>query len=175
MPLGHLLAGGLASTHLFGIYVVHSVASLAYHLFPCRETYWTDTSLINLLLMERVYRKTAHPAVYGVGLLSMVLEPVKSHTWVAARSAVAAYVGDVGYGYHGCFLLCGVVYAWSSYSTVSHPRWSSFLYGVFHLGLGVFSYKEVEAHVQEEDDLSLGMRCLVYSLFGCYVACGLIS
>lgn len=93
MPLGHLLAGGLASTHLFGIYVVHSVASLAYHLFPCRETYWTDTSLINLLLMERVYRKTAHPAVYGVGLLSMVLEPVKSHTWVAARSAVAAYVG----------------------------------------------------------------------------------
>lgn len=162
MPLGFVHGGGEVISVLFVFYVLHFMASFRYHVHPSALTYLCDTSMINLLIMERGYLKTKNMMVCVVLMASVLMERVKSHKWVVVRAGVVCLLGDISVMYISMWFMVAMCYGSSVGCAIGFPFWSSLTCALYHVFLGFLSAIEVGMYPEYSNN---PWRLVCYFLF----------
>lgn len=160
MPMGYIRGGGEVYSMLFVIYVLHFGASFLYHVYPSTLTYLCDTSMINLMIMERGYLKTDNKMVCIVLMATMLMERVKSHKWVVVRAGLVCLLGDISTMYVSMWLIVAMCYATSVGCVQDYQFLSSLTCALYHLFLGFLSAIEAKKTVIQGD-----LSFIFYSFF----------
>ena len=145
MPLGFLVGGGPARSILFLFYIVHSLASFAFHLFPSALTYLIDISLIDLMCMERIYTISRNLGVYVFYLVYISMNDTKTAVGVIIRIAWASLFSPrIASVYYICMVLLMFITFLQScqYSLQRDAFKTTLTCCLFHLYLGCVSYME---------------------------------
>lgn len=166
MPIGFLYGGGRVFSSCFFLYICHAIVALIYHLYPCSSIFWLDTSLTNLLLIERSYLKTKSLWVYMLGMLSIWMEP----SWVLMRSIAMILMGNITFSYlYQWMVCCFFYYCTFHYMLVRKMTMTTIACVFFHVGLGVFSCIEVDLYVEEDEMMwKRFTRYLIYNFYVFY-------
>lgn len=166
MSAGFLYGGGHVFSSCFFLYMCHAIVSLVYHLHPCPTIYWFDTSLANLLLMERSYYKTKNLWVY---IPSIFMEPA-SQSWVLLQSIAMIFMGGITFSYlYQWMVCCFFYYGVLHYMLVGKKNMSTTACVFFHVGLGVLSCMEVGLYTEEQEMVwKRFVRYLIYNLYVFY-------
>lgn len=144
MPLGFLIGGGKPASMLFLFYLLHSLASFSFHLFPSAHTYFLDISLIDLLCMERRYMTSHNLWVYTLYLVSMLAEDTKTHWGVVLRIGLGIASTWTGSVYYLCMVMIMFLTFLQSchYAEKNDVAKTTLTCCLFHLYLGCVSYME---------------------------------
>lgn len=181
MPLGYLLAGGDWNSCLFLVYIIHSIASYFYHVYPSENTYFFHVEFINILITERVYAITGNIWIYMLCVCNVLFEPTRSHTFVIIYvflffSIYSSYTGDYT-TFHNFFFSCVLIfYCFSCFFHSFEDQYdtlSTLSTTLYHVYLGVASFIEVGMYQHNDthtDDhipiLFIGIiRCIGFFLF----------
>ena len=168
MSIGFLMGGGQMFSSLFVVYVIHSLASFSFHLFPSAFTFHFDISMIDLVSMERAYTKSQNVWIYPCYILSMFTEDTKTHNMLIMRTALVILFTLIPSMYYICmWLLVLLTFLQSCHYVFKKDMFKTTLACcLFHLYLGVVSYMEV-IHYHGENTISWIEKLVRYS---CYLA-----
>lgn len=139
MPIGYLYGGGEYCSILFVMYILHSFASLLFHLFPCEETYTMDTFFINLVAIERGQSALFRWWLYLLGLISMVIERKKSHLFVVIRVMLVILLSNTDMFTYYNWIICCLLFILSSYFMFKLDAFKTTIFCcLYHLHLGYY-------------------------------------
>lgn len=174
MPIGFLWAGGKITSNLFLIYILHSMISLCFHIFYSPLTYFLDTSMINLLIMERGYLLSQNLWIYILCLTSMFLEKKKSHQMVILRVGfvcILNYHKNISQIYLLLWFVTLIFFIVScKYAQINHFILTTTTCIMYHIYLGLLSSVEVEYYIDKETtNLHVFSRYCFYFLFLSYM------
>lgn len=173
LPIGHVIGGGNVGSVLFLVYLLHGCASFCFHLFPSEITYWVDVCMINLLIMERVYTITGLVWIYPIYVTSMLMEPIKSYTYIIGRVMVFISIFSCLDIYDVClWVVCLLTFIQSFYYAVrGHASKTTLTCCLYHLYLGILSALEVRHHkpTSATGFMTTLLRFCMYYVFVFYV------
>lgn len=181
MPLGFLLGGGEPASLLFLFYLLHSLASFVFHLSPSAPAFLLDTSLIDLLCMERRQMVSHHPWVYTLFLVATFVEDTKTMGGVVLRVGLAiasTWVWTGSMHYLGMVLVMFSAFLLSCHCVQEkHVVGTTLACCLFHLSLGCVSYIETGYYDwgHQPQMVEKLFRHCVYLVFAFYTATYLTS
>lgn len=144
MPVGFLIGGGQTMSLLFFFYLLHSLASFSFHLFPSELTYFLDISMIDLLTMERGYTKLNNLWIYPCFIAMMLVEKNKTQWGLMIRIGLVLIFTPVKSIYYICLWFISLLAFLQSccYILKKDVFRTTLTCSLFHLYLGCVSYME---------------------------------
>lgn len=175
MTIGFVIGGGCVSSTLFLFYILHSIFSFGFHMFPSALTYYLDTRFIDLIAMERAYNISQNLWVYPAYLATMFLEQkTHSHWWVVVRIMCTILIlatPQFSIYYFFMWVLCLFTFIQScSYMMKKNVFKTTLTCCLYHLYLGVVSTLEVSYYKNNENNwMEQLLRYCCYLTFVFYV------
>lgn len=145
MPIGFFTGGGgRLSSSLSLFYIMHTAASFCFHLFPSHNTLWLENSLLNLLIMERLYRKNHNLWAYPLYMMSFVYEKTDTIGGAMAR-LIIAIISTLPSVYDICmWIICFLTLIQSmNYRWKNDPFKTALTCCLYHVYMSILSHMEV--------------------------------
>lgn len=170
MPLGFIIGGGNVRSILFLVYVIHSIFSLCFHLFPSELTYWLDVSTINLLIMERWYNFNSIIWTYPLYLATMFYEFPKSHIGIIVRVIIILILSRISSIYYWClWAICFFTFAQSYQYMLKRNAFKTIITCcLYHIYLGCICSIEV-SYYNRENNICLWEQILRYFFYFVFI------
>lgn len=171
MPLGFIVGGGSINSILFLFYIIHSMASLSFHLFPSELTYWLDISMINLLVMERGYNLCCSVWVYPLCLITMFYESPKSHVGCVIRTVMIVILSQTSSIYYWCmWIICLFTFLQSSNYMIKGDAFKTMLTCcLYHIYLGCICSIEISYYKSFSGNSCLLEQFLRYCFYFVFI------
>lgn len=173
MLIGFLMGGGHPMSFLFFFYVLHSLASFCFHLFPSQLTYFLDVSMIDWITMERGYMKSHNLWLYAGYLALMFAENTKTHWGLMVRVVLMIIFTPIHNSvYYICMWLLVLLTFFQScrYVLKKDAFRTTLTCCLYHLYLGVVSYMET-IHYDWGYTMSRTEKFAKYCAYFLFISC----
>ena len=144
MSIGFLVGGGQIRSSLFFFYLLYSLASFSFHLFPSELTYFLDISMIDLLTMERGYTTSHNLWIYPFYIAMMLAEKKKTQWGLMIRVGLVLIFTSIKSIYYICFWFISLLTFLQvcRYTLKKDVFRTTLTCCLFHLYIGCVSYME---------------------------------
>lgn len=170
MLIGFWMGGGHTGSSLCFLYILHSLASFCFHLFPSQLTYFLDLSMIDWITMERGYMTSYNLWVYPCYIALLFVEDTKTQWGLMTRVGLMIVSISVQSVYHLCMWLLVVLTFLQScrYVLKKDVFKTTLTCCLFHLYLGVVSYMEA-THYDWQHQLGWIEKFLKYCSYFAFI------
>ena len=167
MPLAYVYGGGQITFFLFWMYILYSIVSFVFHMYPSRNARIVHLVLFNLFISERGYLKTGNIWVYFLSLCSMLVEFSLDDIMVIVRAIVVCAQGQTTFMYMYLWMVFSVLYFHSRELMLFGDIWFSMMSYVFcQIYMGIIAGIEVPLYTDNINNTTDGfVRYCAYYFF----------